>query len=142
MVNLLWTFTRSTDGYILFTSYHPVNARLRSFLPQYHLSCFNLHVLTPRHVFTPLPMNRQGTLARSEYRNTSVGIASQDKGPVLTLLALLALQAVLHSSGPRLTRHGTCVKHSCPPRFLFTLDVEVGRETLLHGDLNRLVLHM
>src|SRR5438105_3904732 len=29
--------------------------RLCSFLPQCHLSCSNLHVLTPRHVFTPLP---------------------------------------------------------------------------------------
>src|SRR6266508_5917809 len=113
MVTLLLTFTGSIDGYILSTSDHLANARLRSFLPQCHLSCSNLHVLTPRHVFTPLPTSRQGTLARSEYRNTSVGIASQDKGPVLTLLALLALRAVLHSSGPRLKRHGTCVNHAC-----------------------------
>src|SRR6266540_592157 len=47
-------------------------------------------------------------------------LASQDKGPVLTLLALLALRAVLHSSGPRLTRHGTYVNHACPPRLRFT----------------------
>src|SRR5207244_12617350 len=40
-------------------------------------------------------------------------LASQNKGPVLTLLALLALRAVLHSSGPHLTRHGTCVNHAC-----------------------------
>src|SRR6266508_2239510 len=142
MVNLLWTFIRSIDGYILSALDHPVNARLRSFLPQCHLSCSNLHVLTPRHVFTPLPTNRQGTLARSEYRNTSVGIASQDKGPVLTLLALLALRAVLYSSEPRLIRYGTCVNHACLPRLPFTLDVELGRETLLHGDLATLVLHM
>ena len=69
-------------------------------------------------------------------------LASQDKGPMLTLLALLELRAVLHSSGPRLTRHGTCVNHACPPRLPFTLDVELGRETLLHGDLATLVLHM
>ena len=62
-------------------------------------------------------------------------LASQDKGPVLTLLALLALRAVLHFSGPRLTRHGTNVDHACPPRLPFTLDVELGWETLLHGDL-------
>src|SRR6266508_2848008 len=68
-------------------------------------------------------------------------IASQDKGPVLTLLALLALRAVLHSSGPRLTRHGTCANHACPPRLPFTLDVELGRETVFHGDLATLVLH-
>src|SRR5438132_13442423 len=68
-------------------------------------------------------------------------LASQDKGPVLTLLALLALRAVLHSSGPRLTRYGTCVNHACPPRLLFTLDVELGRETVFHGDLATLVLH-
>src|SRR5438132_3188454 len=108
-VTLLWTLTGSTDGYTLSASDYPVNARLRSFLPQCHLSYSNLHVLTPRHAFTPLSTNRQGTLARSEYHNTSVGIASQGKGPVLTLLALLALQAVFHSSEPRLTRHWTCV---------------------------------
>src|SRR5438477_8624243 len=62
-------------------------------------------------------------------------LASQDKGPVLTLLALLALRAMLHSSGPRLTRHGTCVNHACPPRLPFTLDIKLGRETVLHGDL-------
>src|SRR5437868_9706276 len=69
-------------------------------------------------------------------------IASQDKGPMLTLLALLALRAVLHSSRPRLTRHGTNVDHACPPRLPFTLDVERGWETLLHDDLATLVLHM
>src|SRR5438105_10766408 len=68
-------------------------------------------------------------------------LASQDKGPVLTLLALLALRAMLHSSGPRLTRHGTCVNHGCPPRLPFTLDVELGRETIYHGDLATLLLH-
>src|SRR6266498_3448009 len=57
-------------------------------------------------------------------------LASQDKGPVLTLLSLLALRSVLHSSGPRLTRHGTCVNHACPPRLPFTLDIELGRETV------------
>src|SRR6266540_3368693 len=61
-------------------------------------------------------------------------LASQDKGPVLTLLALLALRAVLHSSGPHLKRHGTCVNHACPPRLPFTLDVEHGWETIFHGD--------
>src|SRR6266498_4037649 len=68
-------------------------------------------------------------------------LASQDKGPVLTMLALLALRAMLHSSEPRLTRHGTCVNHACPPRLPFTLDVELGRETLFHSDLATLVLH-
>src|SRR5437764_13479568 len=68
-------------------------------------------------------------------------LASQDMGPVLTMLALLALRAVLHSSEPRLTRHGTCVNHACPPRLPFTLDVELGRETVFHGDLATLVLH-
>src|SRR5438128_11768583 len=68
-------------------------------------------------------------------------LASQDKGPLLTLLALLALRAVLHSSGPRLTRHRTCVNHACPPRLPFTLDVELGRETLFHNNLGTLVLH-
>src|SRR6266498_1799364 len=68
-------------------------------------------------------------------------LASQDKGPVLTLLALLALRAVLHSSGPRLTRHGTCVNHACPLRLPFTLDVELGREIVFHSDLATLALH-
>src|SRR5437773_5420785 len=68
-------------------------------------------------------------------------LALQDKGPVLTLLALLTLRAVLHSSGPRLTRHGTCVNHACPPRLPFTLDVELGRTTVFHSDLATLVLH-
>src|SRR6266498_4695186 len=68
-------------------------------------------------------------------------LASQDKGPMLTLLALLALRAVLHSSGSRLTRHGTCVNHACPSRFPFTIDVELGWETVFHGDLATLVLH-
>src|SRR6266508_2515251 len=56
-------------------------------------------------------------------------LASQDKG------------LVLHFSGPRLTRHGTYVNHACPSRLPFTLDVELGRETLLYGDLATLVLH-
>src|SRR6266540_6139890 len=68
-------------------------------------------------------------------------LASQDKGPVLTLLGLLALRAVLHSSGPRLTRHGTYVNHACPLRLPFTLDVERGREIVFHSDLSTLVLH-
>src|SRR6266508_407946 len=68
-------------------------------------------------------------------------LASQDKGPVLTLLALLALRAVLHSSGPRLTRHGTRVNHACPLRLPFTLDIELGWETIFHSDLATLVLH-
>src|SRR5438876_8679308 len=68
-------------------------------------------------------------------------LASQEMGPVLTMLALLALRAVLHSSGPRLTRHGTCVNHACPPRLPFTLDIEHGQETIFHGDLATLVLH-
>src|SRR6266542_1827817 len=68
-------------------------------------------------------------------------LASQDMGPVLTMLALLALRAVLHSSGPCLTRHETCVNHACPPRLSFTRDVELGRETVFHGDLATLVLH-
>src|SRR6266540_5895166 len=68
-------------------------------------------------------------------------LASQDKGPVLTLLALLALRAVLHSSGPHLTRHRTCVNHACPSRLPFTLDVEHGWETIFHSDLATLVLH-
>src|SRR6266540_6044309 len=67
-------------------------------------------------------------------------LASQDKGHVLTFLALLALRAVLHSSRPRLTRHGTCVNHACPPRLPFTLDVELGGETVFHGNLATLVL--
>ena len=62
-------------------------------------------------------------------------------GPVLTMLALLELRAVLHSSEPRLTRYGTCVNHACPPRLPFTLDVEPGRETVFHGNLATLVLH-
>src|SRR6266542_2481629 len=61
--------------------------------------------------------------------------------PMLTMLSLLAHRAELHSSGPRLTRHGTHVNHACPPRFPFTLDVELGRETVFHGDLATLVLH-
>src|SRR6266511_1949469 len=68
-------------------------------------------------------------------------LASQDKGPVLTMLALLVLRVVLHSSRPCLTRHGTCVNHACPPRLPFTLDVELGRETIFHGNLATLVLH-
>src|SRR6266540_978141 len=95
--------------------------------------------------FTPclhsITTNRQGTLARSEYPQDLDRLASQDMGSVLTMLALLALRAVLHSSGPRLTRHGTCVNHACPPRLPFTLDIELGRETLFHGDLATLVLH-
>src|SRR5437764_12583048 len=68
-------------------------------------------------------------------------LASQDKGPVLTLLALLTLRAELHSSGPCLTRHGTHVNHACPPRLPFTLDVELGWEIVFHSDLATLVLH-
>src|SRR5437762_2502827 len=68
-------------------------------------------------------------------------LVSQDMGPVLTMLALLALRAVLHSFGPRLTRHGTCVNHACPLRLPFTIDIELGWETLFHSDLATLVLH-
>src|SRR5438128_2723466 len=86
-------------------------------------------------------MNRQGTLARSEYPQHLAWLVSQGIGPVLTMLALLAVRAVLHSSGPRLTRHRTCVNHACPPRLPFTLDVKLGRETIFHDDLATLVLH-
>ena len=86
-------------------------------------------------------MNHQGTLARSEYPQHLGWLASQDMGHVLTMLALLAPQAELHSSGPRLTRYRTHVNHACPPRLSFTLDVELGRETLFHSDLATLVLH-
>src|SRR5436190_16470021 len=57
--------------------------------------------------------NCQGTLAQSEYPQHLGWLASQDMGPVLTMLALLALRAVLHSSGPRLTRHGIRANHVC-----------------------------
>src|SRR5438105_4054431 len=72
---------------------------------------------------------------------TPCKLASQDIGPVLIMLALLAPQTELYSSGPRLTRHGTSVNHAFPPRLPFTLDVELGRETLFHSDLATLVLH-
>src|SRR6266540_6434143 len=95
--------------------------------------------------FTPwlhsITMNRQGTFAQSEYPQHLGKLASQDIGPVLTMLALLAPRVELHSSGPRLTRHRTRVNHACPPIFPFTLDVELGRETLFHTDLATLVLH-
>src|SRR6266540_1399883 len=95
--------------------------------------------------FTPwlhsITMNRQGTFAQSEYPQHLGKLASQDIGPVLTMLALLAPRAELHSSGPRLTRHGTRVNHACPPRLPFTLDVELERETIFHSDLTTLVLH-
>src|SRR5438128_12442419 len=68
-------------------------------------------------------------------------LASQDMGPVLTMLALIAHQAELHSSGPRLTRHGTRVNHACPLRLPFTLNVELGRETIFHSDLATLILY-
>src|SRR5438105_15344934 len=80
-----------------------------------------------------ITMNRQGTFAWSEYPQHLGWLASQDMGPVLTMLALLALRGVLHSSEPRLTRQRTRVNHACPPRFPFTLDVELGRETVFHG---------
>src|SRR6266540_1054160 len=85
--------------------------------------------------------NRQGTLARSEYPQLLGKLASQDLGPVLTMLALLAHRAELHSSGTCLTRHGTRVNHAYPSRLPFTLDVELGRETVFHSDLATLVLH-
>src|SRR5207244_4342110 len=95
--------------------------------------------------FTPwlhsITMNRQGTFSRSEYPQHLGKLASQDMGSVLTMLALPVPRAELHSSGPRLTRHGTRVNHACPPRLPFTLDVELGRETLFHSDLTTLVLH-
>src|SRR6266540_4292446 len=62
-------------------------------------------------------------------------------GPMLTMLALLALRAELHSSEPRPPRHGTRINHACPPRFPFTLGVELGRETVFYSDLATLVLH-
>src|SRR5438128_1758487 len=68
-------------------------------------------------------------------------LASQDMGSVLTMLALLALRAVLLSYVPRLTRHGICVNHACPPRLPFALDVELGWKTVFHRDLATLVLH-
>src|SRR5436190_9644815 len=80
--------------------------------------------------FTPwlhsITTNHQGIFARSEYPQHLGKLASQDMGPVLTMLALLAPRAELHSSGPHLTRHGTRVNHACPPRLPFTLDIELG----------------
>ena len=113
-------------------------------------------------------MNRQGTLARSEYPQHLGWLASQDMGPVLTMLALLALRAVLHSSRPRLTRHGTCFNYACPPGFRASctppdlafqdmgpvltmlalrvcplhLHVNLGWETVFHDDLMTLVLYI
>src|SRR5437868_15327374 len=86
-------------------------------------------------------MNLQGIFARSEYPQHPRKLASQDIGPVLTMLALLAPRAELHSSGPRLTRHVTRINHACPPRLPVTLDVELGWETLFHSDVATLVLH-
>ena len=64
-------------------------------------------------------------------------------GLVLTMLVLLAHRAghTPPNPGPRLTRYGACVNHACPPSVLFTLDVELGWETIFHGDLAVLVLH-
>ena len=72
---------------------HPVNARLRSFLQKCHLSSSKFRVLTPRHVFTPPPRTAKG-LSPEQHLGW---LASQAEEPMLTLLALLALQAVLHS---------------------------------------------
>src|SRR6266540_5877073 len=95
--------------------------------------------------FTPwlhsITRNRQGILAWSEYPQLLGKLASQDKGPVLTMLALLAHRAELHSSRPRLTRHWTRVNHACPLRLPFTLDIKLGWETLFHSDFATLVLH-
>src|SRR6266498_2401005 len=52
-----------------------------------------------------------------------------------------SIPSELHSSGPRLTRHGAYVNHSCHPSLPFTLDVELGWETIFYGDLATLVLH-
>src|SRR6266540_2268516 len=86
-------------------------------------------------------MNRQGIFARSEYLQHLGKLDSQDMGSMLTMLALLAPRAELHSSEPHLTRHGTRVNHACPSRLPFTLDVELGRKTVFHNDLATLVLH-
>src|SRR6266540_756729 len=95
--------------------------------------------------FTPLlhsiTKNHQGTFSRSKYLQHLGKLASQDMEPMLTMLALLAHRAELHSSGPHLTRHGTRVNHACPLRLPFTLDVELGRKTVFHNDLATLVLH-
>src|SRR5438105_6682837 len=45
------------------------------------------------------------------------------------------------STSSRVALLRTCVNHSCPPRLPFTLDVELGWETVFHGDLATLVLH-
>src|SRR6266508_3457510 len=62
--------------------------RLHSFLPYCHLSCSNLHVLTPRHVFTLLPR----TAKRHE------------PGASIATPRLASL-----------TRQGTLVNLACPP---------------------------
>src|SRR6266540_3700993 len=71
--------------------------------------------------FTPwlhsITMNRQGTLARSEYPQHLGKLASQDMGPVLTMLALLALplHLMLNLDG-RLSSHRPCYPsptHTC-----------------------------
>src|SRR6266540_346737 len=85
--------------------------------------------------------NHQGILAWSEYPQLLEKLASQDVGPLLTMLALLAHRVELHSSGSCLIRHGIRVNHACPPRFPFTLDVELGRETVFYSDFVILLLH-
>src|SRR6266508_1489255 len=62
--------------------------RLRSFLPQCHLRCSNLHVLTPRHGFTSLPRTAKGYYPGA--RITTPRLAT-------------------------LTRQGTSVNLPCPP---------------------------
>ena len=51
------------------------------------------------------------------------------------------MSSELHSSGPRLTRHGTYVNLACSPSLPFTLDIELGREIIFHDNLATLVLH-
>ena len=51
-----------------------------------------------------------------------------------------SIPSELHSSGPRLTRHGAYVNHACPPSLPFTLVVELGWETIFHGNFATLVL--
>ena len=80
--------------------------RLCSFLPQCHLSCSKLRVLTP-HAMSSL--HHQGPPRDLAQSNTSV-LASQAEEPMLTLLASTSTRVVLH-----FTSRGTYVDLACIP---------------------------
>ena len=84
-----------SDGHTRPSSNHPMNIIFTAFF------------IRPLETFPIFKSSTSTTVASLHYERPPRGIAPE--------------RVNANSSGPRLTRHGTCVNHACPPSLSFTL---------------------